>query len=311
MKTSKHQFENLVFEGGGVKGAVYAGCIQVLSEHGLYDQVKRVAGTSAGSITAALLAVGAGKEGLTDSILHSNFNQFVYDKGGWFMDIFRLFRCYGIHTGDSFAKILKGYIGKYGGNPNLTFAQLEAKIKAQQNTEEPNKYKHLSVVASNITTQQVTTFNAKNTPDLPIWKAVRCSMSIPIVFEPFVIDDNYYVDGGLGWIYPIDMYDEKKPDGEDIRNPKTLGFYLEPQNQINNPGFQPSKTDIHSVKSAAQAMIGFLYNNANARHFHPGDKARTVFVDDLGVDATDFSISKAMIKKLIASGRKATEAYLK
>ncbi|MGB1241531.1 MAG: patatin-like phospholipase family protein [Chitinophagales bacterium] len=296
-------FENLVFEGGGVKGSAYAGCIQILAEQGLYDQVKRVAGTSAGSITATLLALGAGSDGLTESVLDTDFNQFVYDRGGWIMDIWRVFRHYGIHSGNSFVKILKDYLKKYVNDPNLTFAELEKK-----RIKEPHIFKHLTVVGSNITTQKSDIFDCVRTPNIPIWEAVRCSMSIPVVFEPYKINNNYYVDGGLGWIYPIDIYDTKKLDGEDIRNPNTLGFYLEPSSQ---KGLKPPKSDIHSLKTAAEAMIGFLFDNSNSKHLHPGDRQRSVFIDDLGVSSTNFDISKEEIQKLIDSGRKATEAYLK
>jgi NTE family protein len=306
MSNSNTIYKNLVFEGGGVKGSAFAGSVQVLHEHRLLKNIEHVAATSAGAITATLLAVGAGSKGLTESVLDSNFNQFIYDPGWILMDIYRLFRHYGIHSGNSFAKILQGYIKQYAGDPNLTFEQLEQKVIA-----DPHIFKHLSVVASNITTQKVDVFNNKNTPDLPIWKAVRCSMSIPVVFEPYEIKDNYYVDGGLGWLYPIDIYDEKKPDGEDIINHETLGFYLEPQNEINHPRFSPQKAKINSIKTAAEAIFNFLETNSNSKHIHPGDKSRTVFIDDLGISATDFSISKDGIKSLIKSGRTATEAFLK
>lgn len=306
MEPKKTVYKNLVFEGGGVKGAAFAGAIQVLKEHNLLKDIEQVAGTSAGSITAALLAVGAGSEGLTESILNSNFNQFIYDKGGIIMDIYRLFRYYGIHSGDSFSKILQGYIHKYAGNPNLTFAQLAEKVN-----KEPHKFKHLSVVASNITTQNVDVFNSKKTPHIPIWQAVRCSMSIPVVFQPYKITNNFYVDGGMGWIYPIDIYDKTTKNDGNIINPETLGFYLEPKNKIGNPSFTPQKIKINSIKTFAEAIFGFMYNNANLKHIHSKDKNRTVFIDDLGISATEFNISKENIEKLITSGRKATVQFFK
>lgn len=306
MNSAKKVYKNLVFEGGGVKASAYAGCIQVMDERGLLNPVEHVAGTSSGSITATLLAVGAGSKGLMDTVINTNFNQFIYDPGWILMDLYRVFRYYGIHSGNGFVKDLKKNIAKYGHDPELTFGELEKKA-----FDEPHKFKHLSVVASNITTQQVDVFNSKNTPEMPIWKAVRCSMSIPIVFEPYKINDNYYMDGGTGWIYPIDIYDEKKPDGEDIRNPDTLGFYLEPANRMKDPNFIPQKLKINSLKSAAEAMFSFFYNVANSKHIHPGDISRTVLINDLGIKATDFSISKKCVEQLIESGRAAAKDFLK
>ncbi|MFK7796815.1 MAG: patatin-like phospholipase family protein [Aureispira sp.] len=305
MSTSKKIYKNLVFEGGGVKGAAYAGAMQVLDEHQLLEPIEQVAGTSAGAITATLLAVGAGSKGLTEAIVNTNFEDFIYDKGWIFSEIYRIFRCYGLHSGNGFVKVMKENIQKYAGNPNLTFAQLEEKIK-----EAPHKFKHLSIAASNITTQNVDVFNAERTPHIPIWEAVRCSMSLPLIFKPYVIKNNYYVDGGLGWVYPIDMYDTKKADGEDIINEETLGFYLDSPTEIGHPGFHPPKVKVNSLIAALKGMIGFLYDNSNARHLHPGDRKRTVFVNDLGISAADFGISKENVQRLIESGRKATESFL-
>ncbi len=311
MDLSKVIIENLVFEGGGTKGAAYAGCVDVLDQIGLFNGVKRVAGTSAGSITAALLACGAGNKGLEESIRHSQFREFIYDKGWVFGDAYRAYFKYGIHTGDKFVSILKDYIKRFAGDPELTFAQL-----TEMAAVPGSKFKQLTVVSSNLTRQNPHIFDNKRTPNLPIWKAVRASMSIPVIFEPIQIDGEYHVDGGLCWIYPIDVFDTiiNDPNGDEeyLRNPLTLGFYLEQHDLVPDDGeFNPKFTKIKSLRSFAIAMASFLMENANSRHLHPDDKLRTVFIDDLGVSGTDFNTSKEMIDKLIESGRKATKEYFK
>ena len=47
---------DVVFEGGGAKGAVFAGALEVFEEQ--KHTFRHLVGTSAGSITAALLAAG-------------------------------------------------------------------------------------------------------------------------------------------------------------------------------------------------------------------------------------------------------------
>ncbi|WP_437333200.1 patatin-like phospholipase family protein [Sorangium sp. So ce394] len=54
--------EDLVFQGGGVKGVAYVGAIAELDRRDALAGVTTVAGTSAGANTAAPLAVGAGAE---------------------------------------------------------------------------------------------------------------------------------------------------------------------------------------------------------------------------------------------------------
>lgn len=50
---------NLAFEGGGARGAVYVGAVHALEQKNLLLGVKNVAGSSAGGITAFLLALGS------------------------------------------------------------------------------------------------------------------------------------------------------------------------------------------------------------------------------------------------------------
>lgn len=57
-KFSRTPPQNLVFKGGGPKGIAYLGALKALENSGTLSEVVRYAGTSAGAITAALLAVG-------------------------------------------------------------------------------------------------------------------------------------------------------------------------------------------------------------------------------------------------------------
>merc|ERR1712183_418194 len=50
-----YPFENIVFQGGGAKGVVYAGAIQALEELGIRPFLKRFAGTSIGCCYAVYL----------------------------------------------------------------------------------------------------------------------------------------------------------------------------------------------------------------------------------------------------------------
>jgi len=307
---AKH-YDNLVFEGGGVKGSAYAGSIAVLESLGLFAPIKQIGGTSAGAITATLLATGGGSQGLLQSVETTHFTQFIKDKGGWFGDAHRMINHYGIHTGDEFVDILQNNILDFSGNAHLTFSELDALA-----TEQPDKFKKLTIIASNLTKQRAERFDATRYPSLPIWQAVRASISIPAIFEPVKIGDDYFVDGGLSWNYPIDLYDQyihktqTSPHyDQHIRNPATLGFYLEPTILEPEKVFNNHHYQIHSLKSFALGLSAFLYTTANARHLHPEDKQRTIFINDLGINATDFSLPSVKIEQLIDSGRKAAQQF--
>ena len=54
-----YPWENLAFEGSGAKGYAYIGAVKCLEERGIYPHhIRRVAGTSIGSLFAVLTSIG-------------------------------------------------------------------------------------------------------------------------------------------------------------------------------------------------------------------------------------------------------------
>ena len=77
-----------VFEGGGVKGVALIGALKRLEEEEI--GFGRVAGTSAGAVTAALVSARYKAEEIRDILWNKNFNDFANiflkrkDSGGFF-----------------------------------------------------------------------------------------------------------------------------------------------------------------------------------------------------------------------------------
>ncbi|KAI8512053.1 hypothetical protein Bbelb_111530 [Branchiostoma belcheri] len=69
---SSYSFENLVLKGGGAKGIAYIGAAKVLDEAGILPNIKRFAGTSAGAITATLLAIRIKPEEMLEELSQKN-----------------------------------------------------------------------------------------------------------------------------------------------------------------------------------------------------------------------------------------------
>ncbi|XP_019626164.1 PREDICTED: uncharacterized protein LOC109471315 [Branchiostoma belcheri] len=78
----RFKFENLVFEGGGAKGIAYIGVCKVLEDAGILPQITRFAGTSAGAITAALLAIGLTPQEMLEELSSKNLLEVVLDARG-------------------------------------------------------------------------------------------------------------------------------------------------------------------------------------------------------------------------------------
>jgi predicted acylesterase/phospholipase RssA len=69
------KYENMVFEGGGIRGIAFGGVLKYFEEHDLMKYIKRVAGSSAGAIVAAAVAIGYNGEEVINILSETNFNE--------------------------------------------------------------------------------------------------------------------------------------------------------------------------------------------------------------------------------------------
>lgn len=320
------QFRNLVFKGGGVKGVAYIGAISVLEEMDLIRGVLRTCGTSSGAIMAAHIALGGAAAQLAD-LMTSRFLGGLLDGSAWpVRDLGRLVRDFGWYPGRRLSLWMKRHMEQLSGRQDITFAQLE-RLHARR----PEKYKHLTVIATDVTHQCPQVFDASRTPNVPVWQALRASMSIPFLFAaPRGEKGEVLSDGGLVWNYPLNLYDDPKwlTRPEDHRlfdimdsavdharhrlyNKETLGFMAETRNTSSTPGEAGTAGagDIAGFSAYLKAMIGLMTDNTASAYLNLPDWQRTVFIEAHGVRATDFAIPDATIKTLLDSGRKAAQDY--
>ena len=283
-----YPFTNLVFEGGGVKGIAYAGALEVLDrpEYAILPNVTAVAGTSAGAITAALVAARCTPAELEATMLQLDLGKF---EDGGFEGPVRILEKYGWYRGDAFLAWLRRQLAAKLGSADVTFAELRSATAID-----------LHVVATDLSTHLPTVFSPATTPDVAVALAVRMSMSIPIFFAAVRWEGSVFVDGGAVWNYPIEMFDV------DGANPATLGLHL--GLMAKGP---PPPVPIHDLAGYGRNLYESI-TRVQADYFErsAGDVARSVFIDDLGLSATDFGISRQQKLDLIEQGRKATEAYL-
>ncbi|KAI8488063.1 hypothetical protein Bbelb_341810 [Branchiostoma belcheri] len=61
-------FENLVMEGGGVKGLAHLGAVKILDDAGILEKIKRFGGTSAGAVAGGLLVIGMTPKEILDKV---------------------------------------------------------------------------------------------------------------------------------------------------------------------------------------------------------------------------------------------------
>ncbi|MCK9300728.1 MAG: patatin-like phospholipase family protein [Bacteroidales bacterium] len=157
----------LALSGGGAKGFAHAGAIKALEEFHIYPDL--ISGTSAGAIVGSLYADGCNPHEIIELFNHTSFYKFASfarSKSG----LFKI---------DNFRKAM------------------EQKLKAKT-FEELNI--PLYVNATDM-------FHGKNVffSSGSLLDKVIASCSIPIIFEPVLIDGIHYSDGGLLCNFPVEV----------------------------------------------------------------------------------------------------------
>lgn len=279
--------KNLVFEGGGVRGIAYGGALDQLYRMNLYSAVQNVAGSSAGAITACLLALGVKPYSLTEKLTSMDYSRFQDNSFGIFRDTFRILTNYGWNKGDIFEEWIQETIIESGCDKDITLKQLQDKEIGPT----------LHVTASNLTTGTSTIFNYKTHPDIKVSDAVRASMAYPLFFTPLKLNGCYYVDGGLLNNFPIKLFSDQEC---------TIGFNLVDDDEL------LQKTDNKIAKIPINGLIGYLksvvmaiHTNLQQTHIHSIDKDNIVDICIGDVPVLEFNLTDEQIQSLINAGRTA------
>lgn len=283
--------KNLTFKGGGVLGIAYAGAIKILEDKNMLQAVERVAGTSAGAITATLVSLRYSADEIKGIVNSTSFKSFEDGK-----NFLRIFSKYGLFSGDSPLAWISSLIEKKGLSKNATFSDFKQ-----------HGCRDLHVFAADLNLMALREFSFNTTPNVVVAEAVRASMSIPMFFKAWTFsnnnpDNHLYVDGGMIFNFPIDVFDT----GLDP-NPETMGFYLANINKV------PKANDLKFYQLFKYVKIVFeTIMDAQAINFQrdPEQKKRTVIIDDLGISPTNFNLTEAQEAALYQSGIQYTTAFL-
>lgn len=175
----------VAFSGGGVKGAAHIGVLKALQENNI--KIDAVAGTSAGSIVAALYAMGYTPD-----------------------EMIKLFRYFAkgmlkANPGDVVTNVRSGRGLRLDGALSSINVELAMKEVAKyKNLKNINEIKMpIAIPTVDINTSKKYVFTNCNQEgdyyikDMEIAKAVRASCTYPAVYAPFDYGEYRFVDGGV------------------------------------------------------------------------------------------------------------------
>ncbi|MBV8952746.1 MAG: patatin-like phospholipase family protein [Solirubrobacterales bacterium] len=313
---------DLVFEGGGVKGIGLAGAFCHLDAEGYRPQ--RVAGTSAGAITAALVAAGYGRDELEPLVLEElKYKKFEDGAGGLIGAGLQLLRHKGLHPGNYFEGWMRERLEATG---FTRFGQLKMPPADGEDPAAGAQYR-LQVIASDLTHGRMLVLprdareHLNVDPDeLEIARAVRMSMSIPLFFNPVVYQDprnandkHVIVDGGILSNFPVWLFD--CPPDHPPRWP-TFGLLLVAPDDhdplVAGPAQASQPGGRNSLFSFLRSIGRTMMEAHDRLYVEQANFARTIPIDTLGVSTTQFSIDDdAHLKqRLFQSGRDAAAQFL-
>ncbi len=255
-----------IFEGGGAKGLAHIGALKATEERAI--KFIGVAGTSAGSIVASLIAVGYSADELYNpsvqnvdkGIFDKDFLDFFGGEEGW--NEFLNFKDQVEKTFDNFNVLVlpkafcfyinnKKYLNQLLENQGLystkEFAQwldeqLAKGLAKNQDVDisqihRPVRFQDtlipLKIIATNLTERKIIVYPQLNMEEMSIAEAVAASISIPIFFEPKQNQDLLLLDGGLLSNFPAWVFDEER-ENSDLNTP-TFGFKLVEDQSFTNP----------------------------------------------------------------------------
>ncbi|QJX72692.1 poxvirus early transcription factor (VETF) large subunit [Faustovirus] len=288
-----HEYHNLVFEGGGVLGVSYCGALEELHKLNILKNITGFAGTSVGSIVAALLACGASYNFIKSELMGLDLAKLTdYTNDYKIVNFINLINQFGLCKGDKLYNWITDMLYRLTGREKITFGD----IKRLYGTD-------LYITGTNLNHRNVVYFHHTTHPDMQIRDAIRISTSVPGIFTPVVYNGELMVDGGVVVNLPINAFIKK---GEHSTS-NTLAFmFIHSIDSANKPA-APITGVIEYFWAVAETALNTNYK----QYMHPDDYARTLKIDVGNISSMNFNITSEQREFLVEQGRSTVRTYFK
>ena len=280
-------YENLALQGGGVWGISYAGAFEELDRLEVLQQIRCVAGTSAGSLAGLLLALRYTSTEISRIILGLDYSKFL-DQG----KLHQIVGKYGYYTGDYANELFHGWLQDRLGSEQATFGDLRAAGGLD-----------LRVYATNLNTRQIFEFSYQKTKDFPVAKAVRASMAVPLFFTAVEIKGQIFVDGGTVFDYPLVGFSQRE-----IGN--TLGLAFAQSSVVAMNDLDDQNFGYHQPLQYIQRLVNVLQRvQSPVFALHDELQENTILIDTNGVNSLNFKLTHEDKERLVFNGKQAVRRY--
>lgn len=263
-----------LFGGGAMRGLAYIGTLRAFEELNIHYDI--IAGSSVGSVFAALLACGYKSYEIENLFLKVNFDLF--------RDIhFGIGKPFAISKGEIFENWLDDLLAKNTNKKNLKFKDLDT---------------DLIIITTNLKTFTPQEFSRFTTPDFEIAKAIRISSSMPGLFPPYKFKGGELVDGDLQKASP--MWNLSK----NIGNSQSRIIEL----RLEGKAHDKAKTQldfINTIYSCVTDVASKFVTDIYGRN----DRYDCITLNTGSMFFADFNLNKDLRRELIELGYQQTMNY--
>ncbi len=284
MKNKSYEYF-VIFGGGGIRGISYVGAYKALMEANV--KITGYAGSSIGSVFAALCAVGFEINEIEDFFLSINieffkdinFNfgsQIALSKGELLLEWIR----------DKIESKFYAQAYKKGQMPHVRFKDLK---------------EDLIIYSTDLTNNKYNEFSKECTPDAEVALAVRASVSMPGLFKPLDIGGDLIVDGDLAKSWPLWRLSKTLSNKKE----RILEFRLE-----DTRGRRNIDTALDYLNAVYNTISGFATDYI-IDLYGQKDKFDYIKIDTDNISVMDFMLSESKKVELVETGYKITSDYFK
>jgi NTE family protein len=200
----KSIIKHIVISGGGPTGLTYYGVLKESNNMGLwkYEDIKTMYGTSVGSMLAVILCLQYDWETIDDYLIKRPWNNVFKFNMHYILDSYSKRGIFNIKIIEEiFSPLFKG-------------KDISIDVTMKEFYELTNKELHL--FSTEINNYELIDFSYKTHPDWKLIEVIYCSSCLPIMFSPYLIDDECYCDGGMLCNYSLEKCIENGANPDEI-----------------------------------------------------------------------------------------------
>ena len=158
----------LVLSGGGIKGLATLGALKCLIDNEIIVKPEIICGTTSGSAIGLFLAIGYTPQDIYNLLFEIDFSELLKT------DFTKIFDevCFGLNSPDPIMYIVSAVLDKKKIDKKITFKELYDQYKIK-----------LIITGTSLNDVSIHYFSIDNDPSMQILKAIRISISIPLIFK--------------------------------------------------------------------------------------------------------------------------------